>query len=59
MMNKYAKSTYIAAIQWSYGFTKAKAVNYYRKCIREGNVNILNLLVEGFQQNAHKCFYED
>ena len=58
-MNKYAKSMYIDAIQWAYGFTKAKATNYMRKYIREGNVNTLNMLVEGFRRNAKANFYED
>ena len=58
-MNKFAKSMYIDAIMWSYGFTKAKAVNYYRKYKNEGNMNTLNLLVEGFKRNAKKSFLED
>ena len=58
-MNKHTESEYINAIIWSYGFTKAKATNYMRKYIHEGNINTLNLLVEGFQQNAKQSFYED
>ena len=58
-MYKYAKQTYIDAIMWAYGFTKAKATNYMRKYIREGNINTLNMLVEGFRRNAKANFYED
>ena len=58
-MNKYALNTYIQAIMWSYGFTRSKAYAYYRKYKMEGNINTLNLLVEGFQQNAKQSFYED
>lgn len=58
-MNKYAESMYIDAIMWSYGFTKAKAINYMRKYMREGNIKTLNTLVEGFKRNAKASFYED
>lgn len=58
-MNKYAKSTYIDAIMWSYGFTKTNAEKYLHKYKAENNMNTLNLLVEGFKRNAQKSFYED
>lgn len=59
MIPKYNRADYITALQWNYGFTKAEAEEIYKAHKRNGNLNTLNLCVEGFKRNAKEAFYND
>ena len=52
---KYSKKECIDAIQYSYGFNKKEAENYYR----DADCKLLETLVDGFKGNAKKTFYND
>ena len=58
-MANYSKSDYITALQWNYGFTKAEAERTYKTHRQNGNIESLDLCVEGFKRNANHSFYED
>lgn len=49
------KQRVVAAIIWSYGMTKKEAERYYKSISEERR----KLILEGFENNAKKCFEED
>ena len=53
------KQKYIDAIMDAFGFTKAEAVAYYRRCLKENKTKALELLVEGYEEQAKRGFMED
>ena len=55
----YSKREYIDAIKWHFDVPTGKAEKIYNDSLKSGNVEFLDLLVEGFKGNARKVFYED
>lgn len=52
---------YIEAVQWMFGMSKKEAEKYIRNCKKngEGGEKILDTILDGFEDNARKSFYED
>ena len=52
---------YINAVQWMFGMSKKEAEKYIRNCKKngEGGEQILDTILDSFEDNARKSFYED
>lgn len=52
---------YITAVQWSYGMSKKEAEKFVRNCKKngEGGKQRLDIILDSFEDNARKSFYED
>lgn len=51
------KTKYINAIMWMFGFTKKQAAQYYNK--NKHNIDLLSTILEGYNMDAKKAFYND
>lgn len=51
------KNKYINAIIYYFGFTKKEANKYYSE--NKNNISLLNAILEGYNGNAKKAFYND
>lgn len=49
------KERFITAYKWSYGATRKEALEVYRKATPE----YINAIIDGFELNAKKSFYDD
>ena len=54
-----SESQFVNAYTWSYGTTKAKAKQVYRDCKKDGDIEYIKAIVDGFEGNAKKSFYND
>lgn len=52
---------YIEAVQWMFGMNKKEAEKYIRNCKKngEGGKQRLDIILDSFDGNARKSFYED
>lgn len=51
----YSKEHVVLAIQWMFGFTRRKALEYFA----ETDYKIHNEVAHAFKMNARKAFYAD
>ena len=54
-----SESQFVNAYTWSYGTTKAKAKQVYKDCKKDGDIEYIKAIVDGFEGNAKKSFYND
>lgn len=54
------KADFITAYCYSYGSTKKHAETVYKNIVvKEGNTNYLNLIIEGYKQDAARAAFND
>lgn len=51
------KIRYINAIKWSFGFNNKEANLYYKNT--KNNIELLNAILNSYENNAKKNFYND
>ena len=53
------KDKFIRAYMYSFGTTKKEAVQTYKECIRNGKTGYIAAIIQGYEQDSCKAFYED
>ena len=50
---------YITAVKWAYGFNNTEAKNFIREAKENNNAELLEELVNEYNENAKKSFWND
>lgn len=53
------KNSFISAYIYSYGATKNEAVKIYQTCLKNGNIGFIQAIIDEYNNQVKKSFYED
>lgn len=53
------REKFISAYMYDYGVTRAEAAEAYRNCTRDGKHGYIEAIIDGYEAECKKAFYED